>query len=986
MTLVAQATYSDVSTASALSDDIKVIDLASLAGPGTGTAYTITLAAGTTLAEAADIKAVNLNGSDTLTIDGQGAALDGGGAHRGLFVYSGDVTIENLTIQNAVASGGNGADGGSGGAGLGGGLFVAGPNLTNGNYSPKTAGGNVTLGNVSFKNDSAVGGGGSVSSNTYGGGGGGLGGDGAFGQRGGGGGGGVGVGANGGLGGPPGNTGGPGGAGGEGLIPGAAGGANGGGGAAAGMGGMSGGGGGGGGTGYAFAGLGGHGGVGNGFGGGGTVFTGGFGGGSGSSNGGFGGGGGGRSGNAGFGGGAAGVANGVTGGGGGLGAGGDIFVQQGASLNISGGSSLAAGTVTAGTGTVAGSNGQAYGNGIFIHSMTAETGSVQTVTLGDGQSTGQFTEIDGVIADTTSSVGYGGDGAGSVIIAGAGTVVLAPKDASGAATANTYAGGTALNGGTLELAQNDSAGTGAITFGTAPATLRLDAAPPSGAFGDTLTSVAVGDTLDLRGLGFVAGATATVSGSTLTVTSASTSENFTLSNPLTTTFSATSDNAGGTLVFAGTVPTNAAPTIAGTMANQATTSEASLKPFSGVTVGDANSGAIDTVTITLSGSGGTLAGSGLTTNQDGTYTIAATDPATLTTELAGLTFTPRAGQPGTSGTTGFTLADTSSAGSSASDSATTVTDTDPSVAPTPTPTPTPVPPTPVQATDAITVDSTVAYDGRGSFTITGQASSTAGVTGVEFSATIDGQTQDLGPATLNGDGSFSFTDQVGAATQSFITAVETDGVGNQSSQDTHFDLTAGVKGMPFKAYQDSYDPTTNDFLGQTLFKRDGEVLYTDQYAANPDGTSSYTFSDGIFFDGKRYSSFVDNYTADGTLSNEVKNNNDGSHSIEVDSPGQSVASDASDTFHTNGQGDTTFVFTPGFGHDVVRDFQAKGARHDTLDLPSSDFTNLADVLRNTHSTPGGAVITDPTSGDVITIAGVSKAELTHNKRDFSFHG
>ncbi len=661
-------------------------------------------------------------------------------------------------------------------------------------------------------------------------------------------------------------------------------------------------------------------------------------------------------------------------------------MQQGASLNISGGSSLAAGTVTAGTGTIAGSNGQAYGNGIFIHSMTAETGALQTLTLGGGQSTAQSTEIDGVIADTTSSVGYGGDGAGSVIIAGAGTVVLAPKDASGAATANTYAGGTALNGGTLELAQNDSAGTGAITFGTAPATLRLDAAPPSEAFGDTLTSVAVGDTLDLRGLGFAAGATATVAGSTLTVTSASTSENFTLSNPLTTTFSATSDNAGGTLVFAGTVPTNAAPTIAGTMANQATTSEASLKPFSGVTVGDANSGAIDTVTITLSGSGGTLAGSGLTTNQDGTYTIAATDPATLTTELAGLTFTPRAGQPGTSGTTGFTLADTSSAGSSASDSTTTVTDTDPSVAPTPTPTPTPVPPTPVQPTDAITVDPTVAYDGRGSFTITGQASSTAGVTGVEFSATIDGQTQDLGPATLNGDGSFSFTDQVGAATQSFITAVETDGAGKQSNQDTHFDLTAGVKGMPFKAYQDSYDPTTNDFLGQTLFKRDGEVLYTNQYAANPDGTSSYTFSDGTFFDGKRYSSFVDNYTADGTLSNEVKNNNDGSHSIEVDSPGQSVASDASDTFHTNGQGDTTFVFTPGFGHDVLRDFQAKGARHDTLDLPSSDFTNLADVLRNTHSAPGGAVITDPTSGDVITIAGVSKAELTHNKRDFSFHG
>jgi hypothetical protein len=40
------------------------------------------------------------------------------------------------------------------------------------------------------------------------------------------------------------------------------------------------------------------------------------------------------------------------------------------------------------------------------------------------------------------------------------------------------------------------------------------------------------------------------------------------------------------------------PTIAGTVANQPTTSEAPVKPFSGVTVADADSGATDTLTIT----------------------------------------------------------------------------------------------------------------------------------------------------------------------------------------------------------------------------------------------------------------------------------------------------------------------------------------------------------------------------------------------------
>jgi len=124
----AQTTYSDVSTASQLSADIEAIDLASQADGGNGTRYTITLE-GATLTESADISAINLAGNDTLTINGQNAILNGADAYRGLFAYSGNLTIENLTIENAVANGGAGGSvgsgGGGGGAGLGGGLFVA---------------------------------------------------------------------------------------------------------------------------------------------------------------------------------------------------------------------------------------------------------------------------------------------------------------------------------------------------------------------------------------------------------------------------------------------------------------------------------------------------------------------------------------------------------------------------------------------------------------------------------------------------------------------------------------------------------------------------------------------------------------------------------------------------------------------------------------------------------------------------------------------
>src|SRR5215469_12636382 len=111
----------------------------------------------------------------TVVINGQGATLNGADTFRGLFVYSGNVVIENLEISHCVARGGNGIGGGFGGggaAGLGGGLFVA-DDVANG----ATSAGNVTLVNVGFDNDKAIGGNGaSGSGNGLLGGGGGMGG------------------------------------------------------------------------------------------------------------------------------------------------------------------------------------------------------------------------------------------------------------------------------------------------------------------------------------------------------------------------------------------------------------------------------------------------------------------------------------------------------------------------------------------------------------------------------------------------------------------------------------------------------------------------------------------------------------------------------------------------------------------------------------------------------------------------------------------
>ena len=129
-------------------------------------------------------------------------------------------------------------------------------------------------------------------------------------------------------------------------------------------------------------------------------------------------------------------------------------------------------------------------------------------------------------------------------------------------------------------------------------------------------------------------------------------------------------------------PGAATPTIGGTAAGQTTTSEAPVKPFTHVTIGDANVGATDILTITLGGVGGTLSGTGLSAVGAGVYRLSGA-AAAITSELDALSFTPTAGAPNTTSKTTFTLSDLSSANSAPTvDSTTTVIDSDPGVPPT----------------------------------------------------------------------------------------------------------------------------------------------------------------------------------------------------------------------------------------------------------------------------------------------------------------
>ena len=118
---------------------------------------------------AGPLPVINQYQDNTVSLNGMTSSgpltLDGAGTNRALFCRLGTVSIENLTIQNTRAKGGDGNFGGGGGLGAGAALFIDQAQ--------------VTLSNVSIKDHSVVGGNGTSANPTTFGSGGGLGGNGA---------------------------------------------------------------------------------------------------------------------------------------------------------------------------------------------------------------------------------------------------------------------------------------------------------------------------------------------------------------------------------------------------------------------------------------------------------------------------------------------------------------------------------------------------------------------------------------------------------------------------------------------------------------------------------------------------------------------------------------------------------------------------------------------------------------------------------------
>jgi autotransporter passenger strand-loop-strand repeat protein len=156
----------------------------------------------------------------------------------------------------------------------------------------------------------------------------------------------------------------------------------------------------------------------------------------------------------------------------------------------------------------------------------------------------------------SATVTFGGtlSGSGTVLENGKSSLVL-----SGATAA--FTGTVALQAGTVELAGAAGAGRGAIAWTStkSAATLQIDAAdsPAAGSrYSGTLSNFdREYDALDLRGIAFVSGATAVLSGSTLVVTDGGKTYGFALAGTAARTYAVTADGSGGVLVKANTTST-----------------------------------------------------------------------------------------------------------------------------------------------------------------------------------------------------------------------------------------------------------------------------------------------------------------------------------------------------------------------------------------------------------------------------------------------
>ena len=394
------------------------------------------------------------------------------------------------------------------------------------------------------------------------------------------------------------------------------------------------------------------------------------------------------------------------------------------------------------------------------------------------------------------------------------------------------------------------------------------------------------------------------------------------------------------------------PTISGTVENQhglTTTSEAPVHPFAGVTISDPNTAATDTLTITLSNGGttGTLSGSGLSGGTNGVYTLAAAAAATITSELDALVFTPKAGAPGSSTTTTFTLSDLSSADATPTvNSSTTVINTDPAGADQDTVAEAPVFTSPIPGNLTVTPGGSIAL-GINAAPIDSDDSVSVKISGVPKFEQITAPSGDVVTSTKNGP---TYTYTISAPTGQAVGGLTL--ISNYTGP-----------GHPTNALTVS---ATNSTAGEAATSVSHTINVTDPPAA----TSTLADAPSLKLEGRRDASALTNTTLNGGNGKDVLDGSSG-HDILLGGNGADVLIGGPGDTLTGGNGPDTFLFRPGFGANMVADFNVN---NDTVQFDKSIFSLVSAIASHTTDSSAGVVITDG-QGDSVTFAGVTAAQL-----------
>jgi hypothetical protein len=248
----------------------------------------------------------------------------------------------------------------------------------------------------------------------------------------------------------------------------------------------------------------------------------------------------------------------------------------------------------------------------------------------------------------------------------------------------------------------------------------------------------------------------------------------------------------------------------------------------------------------------------------------------------------------------------------------------------------------------------------------------------------------LGDATLS-NGSWTLAGVTLDPGVNEISGVATDAAGaSTGSIPAPFSITTAINDEPWKSYEAIYN-SVGDLKQEYYIKGDGSVYSYDEIKTLKNGNKELLFP--ISYIHSLHTHFFDNdetdiyssdfsvhkeqtfYASDETSMNGFKNN-------------LTFTSILNDDITANGDKDT-FVFKKSFGADIIEDFVAAGNKHDILDLPSSEFSSIADVLSSITMKAGSAVLNFPGNGvdraSNITLVGVTKAELQAHPQDFKFH-